>query len=94
MSKSNAEKSKGGQKKEDTENYKNGRVAKEEKSMKYNEEKGNGDKYNDKGNYKGKKHTHGGEKKKVSYKKGDKQKKFKTKKVNNFDSYFIILKVI
>lgn len=49
--------------------------------MKYNEKKGHGDKYNDKENHKGHKHIHGGKKKKVSYKKGDKHKKFKTKKV-------------
>lgn len=65
----------------DTEKYKNGKKIKEEKSLKYNEEKGNGNKYNDEDGHAEQEHTHGGKKKEASYKKGDKHKKFNTKKV-------------
>jgi len=71
----------GGIKTVDAEKYKSGKLMNEEKSTKYNEEKGNDDKYNDKGGNAGEIHTHRGKKKKASYKKGDRQKKFKTKKV-------------
>jgi len=65
--------------KEDAEKYKSGKLMNEEKSTKYKEEKGDDDKYNDKEGDAGEIHTHGGKKKVASYKKGNKQKKFKTK---------------
>jgi len=71
----------GGIKEVDAEKYKSGKLMNEEKSTKYKEEKGDDNKYNDKGSDAGEIHTHGGKKKEASYKKGDKQKKFKTKKV-------------
>ena len=76
-----SDESKGGLKEVDAEKYKSGKLMNEEKSTKYNEEKGDDDKYNEKGGNAGEIHTHGGKKKEASYKKGDKQKKFKTKKV-------------
>lgn len=76
-----SEKSIGGNKEADTEKHKSGKLVKQEKSTKYHEEKGNDDKYNDKGGNAEEVHTHKGKNKKASYKKGDKQKKFKTKKV-------------
>jgi len=76
-----SDKSIGGIKEVDAEKYKSGKLMNEEKSTKYKEEKGDDDKYNDKGGDAGEIHTHGGKKKEASYKKGDKQKKFKTKKV-------------
>lgn len=80
------EKSAGGSKKVDTEKYKNGKLMKEEKLTKYNEEKGNNDKHNSKGGHGGHIHKHGGKKKKMAYKKGDKHKKYKVKKVCNLNS--------
>lgn len=76
-----SDKSIGGIKEVDAEKYKSGKLMNEEKSTKYKEEKGDDDKYNDKGGNAGEIDTHGGKKKKASYKKGDEQKKFKTKKV-------------
>lgn len=71
----------GGSKKGDAEKHKSGKLMNEKKSTKYKEEKGNADKYNDKGGHSGEVHTHGGKKKEATYKKGDKHKKYKTKKV-------------
>lgn len=82
-SKGKSDKSSGGNTKVDGEKHKSGQLKNEKKMTKYNEEKGNDDKYNNKGGHGGQKHTHGGKKKKVGYKKGDKHKKFKTKKVCN-----------
>lgn len=84
MNKDKSEESTGSGAKVDTEKYKNGKLMKEEKSIKYNEEKGNGDQYNDKDGHSGQLITHGGKQKKAKYKKGNKHKKFKTKKVGIF----------
>lgn len=67
------------------ENYKNGDVLNENKSLKYKESKGNAEKYNGKGGHNGQIHAHGGKNKEMAYKKGDKHKKFKTKKVINYN---------
>lgn len=78
-----SDKSTGGEKKADAERYKKGKRVKEEKSTKYDEEKGNGDEYKDKGGDGGHGHDHKGTKKKAAYKKGGKAKRFKTKKVGD-----------
>ncbi|XP_060836911.1 glutamic acid-rich protein-like isoform X1 [Rhopalosiphum padi] len=75
-----SEESIGGIKKVDAEKHKSGKLFNEKKSTNYKEDKGDDDKYNDKGGHAGEIHTHGGKKKEASYKKGDKGKKFKTKK--------------
>lgn len=84
-------KSTGGEKKADAERYKNGKRVKEEKSTKYEEEKGNGDEYNDKGGDGAHGHVHKGTKKKAAYKDGGKAKRFKTKKVR--DTSFITVQL-
>lgn len=81
MDKDKSEESTGGGAEVDTEKYKNGKLMNEEKSIKYNEEKGKGDEYSDKNGHSEQVNTHGGKQKKATYKKGDKHKKFKTKKV-------------
>lgn len=73
----------GGSTEIDTEKYENDNLVNEYKSKKYNEAKQNVDKYNDKKGHSGQHHTHGGKKKGMAYKKGDKHKKLKTKKVLN-----------
>lgn len=75
------EESIGGIKEVDAKKHNKGKLFNEKKSTKYNEEKGDDEKYNDKGGNAGEIHTHGGKKKKISYKKGNQEKKFKTKKV-------------
>jgi len=70
-----------GDNKIDIEKYNKGKQGKEEKLTKYDEEKGKDEKFNDKGDNDRNEHNHKGIKKKVKYKKGNKEKKFVTKKV-------------
>lgn len=79
--KSDIDESTGGSTKGDAEKHKSGKLLNENKSTKYKEEKGNADKYKNKGDHGEEVHTHGGKKKEATYKKGDKHKKYKTKKV-------------
>jgi len=83
-----SDKSTGGEKKADAKRYKKGKRVNEEKSTKYEEEKGNGDEYNDKGGDGGHGRDRGGTKRKAAYKKRGKAKRFKTKKVRDTEFYY------